>query len=88
MFLDHPQVIRGREGRQSLRYQVIAGETGTNLDQVTRLPDQRYALSQDELDVAMLGPARDDSGGVQRPAGAADRPARPFANHLPFGADS
>ena len=75
MFLDHPQVIWGREGRHSLRDQVVAGKTGTNLDEVTRLPDQRHALSQDELDVTVLGPDRDGSCGVQRPAAVADRRA-------------
>ena len=57
MLLDHSQVIRGGKRRHPLRNQVIASEPGTNLDEVARLADLRNTLGQDQLDVAVLGPA-------------------------------
>ena len=88
MFLDHPQVIRGRKRRHPLRDQVVAGEPGPDLDQIARLPELRHGLSQDELDVAVLGAA-----GVVLPALDARLPRRTrrrglLEHRLPFEAGS
>ena len=58
MFLDHSQVIWSREGRHSLRDQVVACEAGANLHQVAGLPHKGHALCEDELDVTVLRAAR------------------------------
>ena len=46
VLLDHPQIILRREGRQTLRDQIVASETRADLDEVAGLAQLGYGLSQ------------------------------------------
>ena len=76
MLLDHPQVILRREGRQALRHQVVAAKPGRTLTRSPDWPSVLDRLGEDELNVAVLGPAGMvlaplDPGCRGGPAGAA-----------------
>ena len=48
MLLDHPQIILRREGRQTLRDQIVASETRADFDEVAGLSQLGDGLGQDE----------------------------------------
>jgi hypothetical protein len=58
MLFDHPQIILSGKGRQALWDQIVSSESWADCDEVSGLPELRDGLSQNELDVTVLGPTR------------------------------